>query len=404
MIRQGFFPLDTRVRREVHALAAAGHEIDVICVRRPGQPRRERLGRVNVHRLRLPNTRGERRIRYLLQYAVFGAVAAAVVAALHCRRRFDVVQVNSMPDALVFAAAVPRLLGARVLLDLHECMPEFFQVKYGVAPGHPALRALSAAEQASIRFADRVITCTEQMRQAFVERGAPADKIGVVLNSSDEAIFDVRRHPPAPRRPDRFTLICHGAIERSYGLETVVRAAALVRDEIPGLRVEIFGEGTYRPELERLVRRLGLHGAVRFSDGFVPIDRLLTAIAAADAGVVAMRRDAFRDLTHCNKMFDFVAMRRPAIVSRTRAVEAYFGQGCFEMFESGDERDLARAVRALYRDRRLGERLVDRALEVSRPYRWSRQRRLYLDVVEELAGPAARAPAEEEAVRWPAAA
>jgi glycosyltransferase involved in cell wall biosynthesis len=304
----------------------------------------------------------------------------------------------------VFAAAVPRLLGARVLLDLHECMPEFFQVKYGVAPGHPALRALSAAEQASIRFADRVITCTEQMRQAFVERGAPADKIGVVLNSSDEAIFDVRRHPPAPRRPDRFTLICHGAIERSYGLETVVRAAALVRDEIPGLRVEIFGEGTYRPELERLVRRLGLHGAVRFSDGFVPIDRLLTAIAAADAGVVAMRRDAFRDLTHCNKMFDFVAMRRPAIVSRTRAVEAYFGQGCFEMFESGDERDLARAVRALYRDRRLGERLVDRALEVSRPYRWSRQRRLYLDVVEELAGPAARAPAEEEAVRWPAAA
>ena len=81
-----------------------------------------------------------------------------------------------MPDALVFAAAVPRLLGARVLLDLHECMPEFFSVKYGVGPAHPALRLLAAAEQMSIRFADRVITCTEEMRETFVRRGADPEQ------------------------------------------------------------------------------------------------------------------------------------------------------------------------------------------------------------------------------------
>ncbi|MGH2716043.1 MAG: glycosyltransferase, partial [Thermoleophilaceae bacterium] len=366
-----------------------------------GQARRERLGRVTVRRLRLPLGRSEGRARYLLQYAAFGVAAAVVVSAIQCRRRYDVVQVNSMPDVLVFAAAVPRLLGARVLLDLHESMPEFFEVKYGVSPGHPALRVLAGAEQASIRFADRAITCTDQMRQAFVARGAPPRKLDVVLNSSDEAIFDVRRHPPAPRRPDRFTLICHGAIEHSYGLDTLVRAAALLHREIPGLRVRIFGEGTYRPELERLADRLGLDGAVEFSDGFVPIQELLAAIANADVGVVAMRRDAFRDLTHCNKMFDFVAMRRPAVVSRTRAVEAYFGESCFAMFESGDEHDLARAVRALHRDPRLGERLAGRALQVSRPYRWACQQRIYLGVVEGLAGTAG---VVEEAQRWPAAA
>jgi glycosyltransferase involved in cell wall biosynthesis len=320
----------------------------------------------------------------VLNYALFGIAAALAAGALHCRRRWDVVQVNSMPDALVFAALIPRLLGARVLLDLHECMPEFFEVKYGVPPGHPALRALVAAEAASIRFADHAITCTEQMRQTFVARGAPPGKIGVVLNSSDEAIFDVRRHPPAPRRPDRFTLICHGAIEYSYGLDTVLRAAALLQREIAGLRVEIFGEGTYRPALERLADELGLDGAVRFSDGFVPIERLLTAIADADVGVVAMRRNKFRDLTHCNKMFDFIAMRKPAVVSRTRSVEAYFDDSCFAMFESGDDHDLARAVRSLYRDERVAEHLVQRAAEISLPYRWTHQRRVYLDAVEGL--------------------
>jgi glycosyltransferase involved in cell wall biosynthesis len=384
VIRHGFYPLDTRVRREVDALTAAGHELDVICLRRPGQRCRERLGRITVLRVPLSAERSQGRLGYLFRYAAFGLAAAALAAALWPRRRWDVVQVNSMPDALVFAAAVPRLFGARVLLDLHECMPEFFQVKFGVGPRHPAVRLVAAAEQASIRFAHRTITCTEQMRAAFVSRGAPEDKIDVVLNASDEAIFDARRHRPAQPRADRFTLICHGAIERSYGHDTLVRAAALLREEIPGLRVEIYGDGTYRGELLRLGAELGLNGALWVSDGWAPIEQLLASIAAADAGVVAMRRDAFRELTHCNKMFDFVAMRRPAIVSRTRAVEAYFGDDAFALFESGDEQDLARAIRALHADPALGARLVARADEVSAPYRWEHQRRIYQRVVEEL--------------------
>jgi glycosyltransferase involved in cell wall biosynthesis len=390
VIRQGFFPLDTRVRREVHALASAGHEVDVICLRRSGQRAYERLGRVTAYRLPLPHQRTDARSRYLIQYALFAFAAGVLAAGLHARRRWDVVQVNSMPDVLVFAAAGPRLFGARVLLDLHECMPEFFAVKYGAR--HPlALRALEFAEQASIRFADHVITCTEQMRETFVARGADPSKIDVVLNSSDEAIFDVRRYPPAPRTAGRFTLICHGAIERSYGLDTLLRACSLLQDEIDGLGVQIYGEGTYRPELERLADELGLNGAVNFSDGFVPMEQLLAAISDADAGVVPMRRNAFRELTHCNKMFDFVAMRRPAVVSRTRAVEAYFGDSCFAMFEAGDERDLARAIRALHRDAQLAQDLVDRAAATSAPYRWEFQRRIYRKAIEGL-------------VRWPAAA
>jgi glycosyltransferase involved in cell wall biosynthesis len=378
VIRQGFYPLDTRVRREVHALAGAGHEVDVICVRRAGQRRQERRSGITAYRLPLPLQRSDGRWRYLLQYGSFALAAGVLCSLLYLRRRWDVVQVNSMPDALVFAAAVPRLLGARVVLDLHECMPEFFAVKFGVPPGHPALRILAAVEQLSIRFADRVITCTEQMRETFIARGAEPAKIAVVLNSADESIFDATRHPPARRRLDRFTLLCHGAIEHSYGIDTLLRAAALLRDDIPGLHVEIFGDGTYRSEVGRLCDELGLDGSVRVSDGWAPIDQLVAGIAEADVGIVAMRRNAFRDLTHCNKMFDFIAMRRPVVVSRTRAVEAYFPESCFALFESGDERDLARAIRSLYDDPALRERLVARAAEVSEPYRWVRQRELYL--------------------------
>jgi glycosyltransferase involved in cell wall biosynthesis len=396
LIRQGYYPLDPRVRREVDALVRAGHEVDVICLRRPGEQRFESHGPVTAHRVPIP-TRRAGRFNYVIQYGAFFGVASVLVAVLHLRRRFDVVQVNSMPDSLVFSAIVPRLLGARVLLDLHECMPEFYAVKFGVGLRHPAVRFVAWIEQAAIRFADQVITCTEQMRSAFVSRGAQPAKIEVILNSSDEDEFDPRHVGPSKPVPGQLRLICHGTIERIFGIDVIVRAVALLKHEIPGLRLDVYGEGSALPELHSLIAELGVSDRVHLSRCWVPLDQLVQAIADADAGIVALRRDIFRDLTHSNKMFDYITMRKPAIVSRTRAVEAYFDESCFQMFTAGDERDLARAIRELHDDPELRHQLVSRATYVNEPYRWPHQRQRYQEIVGRLVAGRARRSAMEPA-------
>ena len=386
VIRQGFYPLDPRVRREVLALEGAGHEVDVVCLRRPDEPGWERIGNVTVHRISIAS-RGGGKARYLFEYGGFMLVAALLAAMLHLRRRFDLVQVNSMPDTLVFAAVVPRLLGAHVLLDLHECMPEFYAVKYDVGMRHPAVRVLAWLEQAAIRFANSVITCTDQMREAFEGRGAAPGRIRVVMNSANEDFFDPERHAPVAPADGEFRLICHGSVEQRYGIDTIVRAVARLKDEIPGLRLAIYGEGSALNDVQGLIRALQVEDRVYVAGGFVPLEELLNAMAAADAGVVAVRRNIFRDLTHCNKMFDFITMHKPAIVSRTRSVEAYFDESCFQMFASGDDADLARVIAELYRDPALRERLVRNAVRANEPYRWPHQRVVYLGVVEALALP-----------------
>jgi glycosyltransferase involved in cell wall biosynthesis len=392
VIRQGFYPLDPRVRREVLALEGAGYEVDVICLRRPEEAGRERIGKVTVHRVSIAS-RGGGKARYLFEYAGFMVVAAFLAGLLHFKRRFDVVQVNSMPDTLVFAAIVPKLLGAPVLLDLHECMPEFYAVKYEVAMQHRAVRILGWFEQAAIRFADSVFTCTDQMREAFEGRGAARGRIGVIMNSANEDIFDPDRHAPAARLSEEFRLICHGSIEPRYGIDTIVRAVARLKDDIPGLRLAIYGEGSALNDIQGLIRTLQVEDRVYVAGGMVPMEELLRAMAAADAGVVAVRRNIFRDLTHCNKMFDFITMRKPALVSRTRSVEAYFDDSCFQMFTSGDEVDLARAINELYSEPGLRDRLVLNALRANEPYRWPHQRALYLEAVERLALPQPGDPA-----------
>jgi glycosyltransferase involved in cell wall biosynthesis len=392
LIRVWYYPVDSRVSREVQALVRAGHQVDIVCAAKPGQPRIERNGAITVRRLPIERRRAGL-ARYLFEFVAFQIAATFTAAALHLRRRYDLVQVHSLPDWLVFAAIVPKLLGARVLLDLHECMPEYFMTKYRMRSDHPAVRVLEWLEQASIAFADAVITCTEQMRARFVERGAPREKVSVVLNSFDEDHFDPRRFPRSRNGTGPFVLICHGTIDENYGIDLAIRAVALLRDRIPSLRLEIYGDGTHRAALKEMVGELGLDDIVWLSDGFVPVEDLLPRIADADVGVVAIRRDAFRDLTHCNKMYDLVAMGRPVVISRTSAVQAYFGDDCFQMFESGDERDLARAIYELYADPAKRERLPHRAREVGEPYRWIHQRDRYIRVVEGLVGAGVSVPA-----------
>ncbi|HEX8347690.1 MAG TPA: glycosyltransferase family 4 protein [Actinoplanes sp.] len=388
VVRGHYVPQDSRVAREVGALVALGHHVDVVCLRAPHQPPVERHPGMTVWRLPLRHSRGGRGLRYAGEYAAFFTMAAATVTALHLRRRYLLVQVNSLPDVLVFAAAVPRLLGARVLLDLQECMPEFFATKFGVGGDHRLVRLIGRLEQLSIRFADAVITPTAQMREVFVGRGAAADKVVVVMDGADEETFR-----PVPVAGDgdgdgdgdgTFTLISHGTVEEHYGLDTVIEAVAQLRDELPGLRLRIYGDGSDVARLRELTARLGVADRVRFSDGFVPIEELVAAIGRADAGIVAMRRDAFRDVSLAGKMFDFIAMGKPVVSSRTRSVEETLGSSCVELFESGDAVDLARALRRLHGDPQRRRALVRRAGEVAAAYQWSRQREIYQDVVNRL--------------------
>lgn len=375
---------DTRVQREVGALLDRGHTVSVLCLRGDGEPIRERRDRLIINRIPLRHRAGASGFARLLEYAMFFVAAAVAVTVLHMRRPFDLVQVNSVPDALVFAALVPRLTGAKVLLDLQEPFPEFFAAKSGVSESHWVVRLISTLERASIRFADAAVTVTESMRETFVGRGAPEDKVTVVMDGSDERTFDRKGLPPHSRRPDRFVLVSHGTIEPHYGLDTAIHAVAELVETIPAIQLRIVGDGSQRSELIELAARLGVSDHVSFSSGFVPIDELVATIADADVGIVAMKRSPFRDLTLAGKMFDFITMGVPMAVSMTRSVEAAFPAGCFESFVADDPRDLARAVARLHASEHLAASYAARAREVARPYSWQAQRERYQRVVDTL--------------------
>ena len=191
MVVHAYYPLgETRVEREALALRDRGVEVDVVCLQKPGEPREEVVDGVTVHRVPVSRRKESGVLTQSLEYLEFFVLALKRVTALHLRRQYAVVQAHNLPDFLVFTALVPRLMGARVILDLHDLMPEFYMERFGREMNSPQVRLVRAQEWISCKFADHIITVTDQWRQALVNRGQPHQKIQVVMNVADERAFN----------------------------------------------------------------------------------------------------------------------------------------------------------------------------------------------------------------------
>jgi glycosyltransferase involved in cell wall biosynthesis len=202
-----------------------------------------------------------------------------------------------------------------------------------------------------------------------------------VLNAANSAIFRPQTPEPVLWHPGgRFDLVAHGLIAERYGLDTMVRAVSLLACEIPEITLHVYGKGDYLPELEALVSELGVADHV-IVHGFVPEEELLDGIGRAHVGVIAAKRDTFRDMTHTQKMYEYVAMHKPVVIAETPAVRTHFDDSCFQFFASDDPADLASALRDLYYSPARALTMIESATTRYRAYDWDAQRHVYSDAV-----------------------
>lgn len=382
MVTQSHYPTDPRVRREAETAVAAGWGVFVLSLRGEGEPRRRHLNGVTVLTLSLAKKRG-RPVRYLFEYVCFFLWASWTLIFLQLRHGFGIIQVHTLPDFLVFSALVPRLLGARVILDLHEIMPEFFASKYQIPDDHPAMKGLLFIERLSARFADTIITVNDPIKDLLVRRGFPPAKITVVMNSADESLFDgARSSHPIPQRGG-FALMYHGTLTSIYGLDIAVRSLNIIRRAIPDVHFHILGEGPEEENLRRLAEQLQLEEHITFH-GRVPLERIPSYLSGGDIGVLPTRQDRFLDLSFSNKLLEYICMKKPVACSRLFTTGVYFRESSLAYFQPHDPADLASRIISLYRDRGARDAQVASALQDYEKIRWPIMKERYLQLLRNL--------------------
>jgi glycosyltransferase involved in cell wall biosynthesis len=370
-----YYPADPRPKRAAEALRREGMEVELICLRRSREePARETVDGAEVRRLPLQRRRGGA-VVYVGQYAAFLLATLALLAARSLRRRFALVHVHNMPDVLVFSALVPKALGAKVILDLHDPMPELLMTIFRLGPGSLAVRLLKRLERRSVAFADAVLTVNVACRELFASRGCPPDKIRVVMNAPDERVFTLRPPPgAAARRRDRFALMYHGTIVERNGLDLAVRALAAVRTVVPEAELHVYGPAT--PFLDVVmaeVRRRRLEGAVRYLGGR-SIEDIRVAIDGCDVGVIPSRDSVFAQLATPTRIFEYLSRGKPVIAPRVRGVTDYFAEEALFLFAPDDAADLARVVTRVWQHPEDADGVVRRGQDVYVRHRWTEER------------------------------
>jgi len=383
MICQSYYLRDPRVRREAEALAEAGFNVDVITLRGKGEPNTERVSGVNVFRLPLMRRRGNI-VRYFLEYLWFFVLSSFFLFYLYLTRQYKLIQIHTMPDFLVFSAVIPRILGAKVILDVHEPMPELFMSKYKLNRDNFLIKFIGIQEKISFRFPNHLFTVHEPLQELFIKRGViKKDKIDVVLNVPDTKIFKDRQFRKNSEPDGHFVLIYTGTVAERYGLDIAIRGIDLLRNKIPKLKLWIVGEGEHLPYLRNLVMELNLKSYIKFYNP-VPLTQIPSLLAKANVGISTHKQDPFWDIYFSTKIVEFLTIGLPVVVSRTKTIQYYFDDDMLFFFTPEDICDFAEKILTVYKNPFLAEKKVENARKYIKNLSWDIEKKKYTKLVESL--------------------
>lgn len=380
MVAYSFYESDNRVMRYAEALAARGDEVEVFSLRREGQSKQEVLNEVRVFRIQKRVKNEKAQLSYLLRIVLFFLKSMVFLSIKHLRKPYHFVHVHSVPDFLVFAAWLPRITGAKVCLDIHDLLPEFYSSKFHSGTNSITFKFLQLVELASTGFAHQVIAANHIWQKKLISRSVAASKCSVFINYPDLSVF--QQHGKT-RVDDKIIVLYPGTLSRHQGLDTAIRSFANIKNCAPNAELHIYGEGSAKDSLIQLTHELGLDDRVLFRD-VVPVREVARIMENADIGIVPKRNDTFGDEAFSTKILEFMAMGVPVVVSDTTVDRYYFNDKIVTFFHSGDVDDLSVHIVKLIRDPDARRRQIDDANEFVKLHDWSTKKDDYLQLVDNL--------------------
>jgi glycosyltransferase involved in cell wall biosynthesis len=374
MVVHAYYPLnEPRVQREAAAARELGFEVTVLALRGQGEARSETIEGVDVRRVSLSHKRGAGIRRMAFEYLAFTVMATCWLGWHSLRSPFEIVHFHNPPDFLIVAGLFPRVRRSRLVLDIHDLSSHMFGVRVSGLLGRFATRMLIWIERCACRTADEVITVHEPYRRELTSHGVPARKIHVVMNSLDEAVLArAQAIVPAQRPAHTFTLGYHGTLTWWYGVDLMIEAVSRLRYG-DGIDAEalVVGDGDALPTLRARVEALRLGDQVRLTGRYLPIENALAAVAECDCGVIPNRPSELNRFALSSKLFEYVALGIPVVVSRLETLSAYFDSDEVTFFEPGDVASLTVALRWVYEHPDLAAKKAQRARLRASAYSWS---------------------------------
>lgn len=344
MIVLSDYPFDPRVRRQAEVLEKAGYNIDIICLRGESQEKVEKMGFVTVYRI-MKAADKESMAKYMLLSLSFFFLSLIKLQELSFRNSYKLIQVHNMPDFLVFSGFIQKLMGKRLVLDIHDLTVELFETRWPEKKKSLLMKFVRLVEKMSCGFADHVITVTDACKMRLMERGVPDKKITLVLNTADPEIFRFDDKRSFKKIDSYAKLIYHGTVAERFGIHTAIEAVALLQKEIPGSTLHIYGkyDPAYRKRLEKLITDLGVEQYVTLN-GTRSLEEIYEIIKNSDMGLVPYVNDPYMNIALSTKTFEYAAAGLPVVASHLYSLSLVFDDRSLKFVRAEDASGFAAAI------------------------------------------------------------
>lgn len=365
------YRFDARVRREAETLAAAGFHVVCHTPKEGNDCKNFLLRGVEIRELSVAKYQGKSQLRYLLSYLHFLVLSFAVCVKGVFNRNLRAVHVHNMPNFLIFSGLIPKLLGRKLILDIHDSIPETFASKF---QGANLLRfkLLCLEEKISISLADRVIAVNRPQCETLMRRGLPKAKSFVSMNVPDHKVF-TGHNRRVDRQDGRFRLIYHGTMARRLGVDMIIQSVNNLRDKIPNLELNLWGWGDDLKFLQKLSDDLGSNRIVHFTPEGYPFHELPEHLMQMDVGLVGNRKDVATDLMLPVKLMEYVAMEIPVIAPKLLTIRHYFNDDMLGYYVPEDAASLTDAIFRAYQNPEKRQKQAEKAADFLKEYGWEKQ-------------------------------
>lgn len=357
MILANVFPPDIRVEKEARTLLKAGHDVYLLCLKAPGLAANDVYDGIKLYRrdfyfcqkLSVMRKFGKLMDRitfknYKLMNQMIKFVDENSIDALH---------IHDLPmvwDAII----IGEKKGIKVIADLHENYPEAVQFQF-INTNSKAkfimkyldnLDRWKKYEKKCLNQVNHAIVVVDEAKQHIVnDYGIPEDKITVISNTEDVNFFeDIKLNQDLINfYKDHFVITYIGGFGQHRGLDVPIKAMPILKENIPNVKLLLVGDGKDRKDLEQLSADLEVSQYIEFT-GWKSFELVPSYIFLSDVCLVPHHSNPHTDSTIPHKIFQYMLMRKPVIVSNCKPLARIVNETeAGLVFESGDSNDFAKA-------------------------------------------------------------
>lgn len=381
MLAYTVLSLDSRVIREAKAAIEGGYEVDVYTL---NETAKDKINGVNNIYSRQWQYKGKNKVRFVLSYLRFFMFCFWNLSFRSLsRKKYNIVHVNNMPNFLIFSTIIAKILGSKIIMDVHDVMPELFAQKFGKDITSKFIKLLYLEERYSLRFADRIISVNSLCTERFIKNKVTKKQYTEILNAADEDVFKPVQDKVFQK--DLLNVIYPAtlAIKRN-GIDFLLDVMEKIKSmKIYNIKLAIFGGGEDSKLLESIIRERNLEDYVYFSGGFVNYEILSNELEKSHVGIIPFPRGYSTDFQTPVKMHEYFIKKLAVVAADTKLIKKEFSDIVL-LFEAGNVNDCVDKLISLYNNNDLLNAYSQKGFDYYLSHTWTKYKKDYIALLDSL--------------------